>query len=64
MGGPCSGCEQQRDCLIGTSTVLSSFGNESILFKQGEIVTGRVLAQYARGPGFDSRSGQVPFPSL
>ena len=24
----------------------------------------RVLARYARGPGFESRSGHVPFPPL
>ena len=49
------------------------------LIKKGEIVTGRpshrstvwlgssvvrVLARYARGPGFESRSGRVPFPPL
>ena len=44
------------------------------LFKQGEIVTGRlfgsvaqlarVLTRYARGPGFESRSGHVLFPPL
>ena len=44
------------------------------LFKQGEIVAGRpcgsvaqlarVLARYARGPGFKSRSGHVLFPLL
>ena len=28
--GPCSGCEQQRDCLVGTGTVPSRFGGESI----------------------------------
>ena len=44
------------------------------LFKQGEIVVGRpcgsvaqlarVLARYARDPGFEFRSGHVLFPSL
>ena len=44
------------------------------LFKQGDIVAGRpcgsiaqlarVLARYARGPGFESRSGYVLFPPL
>ena len=44
------------------------------LFKQGEIVAGRpcglvaqlarVLARYARGPGFESRPGHVLFPPL
>ena len=43
------------------------------LFKKGEIVAGqscgsaaqlaRVLARYARGPGFESRSGHVLFSS-
>ena len=28
--GPCSGCEQQRDSLVGSSMVLSRFGDESI----------------------------------
>ena len=27
--GPCSGCEQQRDCLVGSGMVPSRFGNES-----------------------------------
>ena len=27
--GPCSGCEQQRDCLVGSGMVPSGFGDES-----------------------------------
>ena len=27
--GPCSGCEQQRDCLDGSGIVPSGFGEES-----------------------------------
>ena len=62
--GPCSGCERQRDCLVGTGTVPS----------RGEIVAGRpcgsiaqlarVLARSATGPEFESRSGHVRFPPL
>ena len=26
---PCSGCEQQRDCLVGSGMVPSRFGDES-----------------------------------
>ena len=28
--GPCSGREQQRDCLVGSGMVPSRFGDESI----------------------------------
>ena len=69
--GPCSVCEQQRDCLFGTDTVPSRFGDES---KQGENFAGRacglvaqlarVLAWFARGPGFESRSDHVLFPPM
>ena len=27
--GPCLGCEQQRDCLVGSGMVPSRFGDES-----------------------------------
>ena len=58
------------------SSVLAWFRADSgtNLFKQREIVAGqpcgsvaqlaRVLARYARGPGFESRSGHVLFPPL
>ena len=35
--GPCSGCEHQRDCLVGFGIVLSRFGDNSIY--PGENVT-------------------------
>ena len=69
---PCSGCEQQRNCLVGSGMVPSRFGNESNLAGEnchrstvwpGSSVV-RVLAPYARGPGFESRSAHVLFPPL
>ena len=70
--GPCSGCEQQRDCLVGSGMVPSRFGDESYLaggnchrstvWPDSSVV--RVLARSARGPGFESRSGHVLFPPL
>ena len=46
--GPCSGYEQQRDCLVGTGMVPSRFGDESNIIKQGEIVTGRPCGPIAQ----------------
>ena len=39
--GPCSGCEQQRDCLVGSSMVPSRFGDES--FKAGGNCNGLIV---------------------
>ena len=60
--GPCSGCEQQTDCLVGSGMVPSRFGDESI--KAGGNCNGltirlgssavRVLAQYVRDLGLES----------
>ena len=47
----------------GTGLLVSGM----VLFKQGEIVTSsvvRVLARFARGPGFKSLLGHVLFPPL
>ena len=70
--GPCSGCEQQRDCLVGSGLAPSSLGDESIqaggtchrptVWPYSSVV--RVLARSARGPGFESRSGHVLIPPL
>ena len=44
--GPWSGCEQQRDCLVGSGKVLSRFGDESNY--AGEIVAGRPCGSVAQ----------------
>ena len=70
--GPCSGCEQQRDCLVGSGMAPSGFGDESyyaggnchrstVWLGSSEV---RVLARSARGPVFESRSGHVLVPPL
>ena len=70
---PCSGCKQQRDCLVGSflsffifttrSLVPAWFQADSGTIKQRKIVTGRlcdsVLERYARGLGFEFWSGRV-----
>ena len=70
--GPCSGCEQQRDCLVGSGMVPSGFGDESnyaggnchgsTVWLGSSLVI--VLARSARGLRFESRSGHVLFPPL
>ena len=44
--GPCSGCEQQRDCLVGSGMVPSRSGTN--LIKQGGNVTGRSCGSVAQ----------------
>ena len=44
--GPCSGCEQQRDCLVGSGMAPSSLGDESI--QAGELVTGLLCGPIAQ----------------
>ena len=68
-GGPCSGYEQQTDCLVGSVMVPSRFGDGSYLagrnchrstvWPDSSVV--RVLARSARGPGFESRSRAMCF---
>ena len=36
--GPCKGCEQQMNCLVGSGMIPSRFGDKS--FKQGDIAIG------------------------
>ena len=70
--GPCSGCEQQRECIVGSGMVPSRFGEEAYLaggnchkstvWPDSSVVL--VLARSARGPGFESRFGNVLFPPL
>ena len=62
--GSCSGCEHQKDCLFGSGMVQSRFGDESIraggnchiltVWPYSSVVG--VLAQSARGPGFETLS--------
>ena len=74
---PVCGCAQAASSKGTVSLVLAWFRADSgtNLIKQGEIVTARstmwlgssvvrVLAWFARGPGFESRSGLVLFPPL
>ena len=55
------------DCRVSSGMVSSRIGDESKL-SQVDLWLGssvvRVLAWYARGPGFESRSGHVLFPPL
>ena len=46
--GLCSGCEQQRDCLVSSGMVPSGFVGGTNLIKQGEIITGRPCGPMAQ----------------
>ena len=71
--GSFSGCEQQKNCLVGSSMVRSRFGDESNNYAGGNshrsaVWLGssvvRVFVRFARCPGFESRSGHVLFPPM
>ena len=44
-GGPCSGCEHQRDCLVGFGMFRADSGTNLHVIKQGEIVTGQPVTK-------------------